>query len=74
MKKLGFGLMRLPTINDEWHNIDMEKSREMIDAFMKEGFCYFDTAYVYHAGNSEKAFVLLYFQNIEPFRSRGFGS
>ncbi|MBQ1262860.1 MAG: aldo/keto reductase [Oscillospiraceae bacterium] len=56
MKKLGFGLMRLPTINDEWHNIDMEKSREMIDAFMKEGFCYFDTAYVYHAGNSEKAF------------------
>lgn len=56
MKKLGFGLMRLPTINNEWSQIDMEKSREMIDAYMKEGFVYFDTAYVYHGGNSEKAF------------------
>ncbi len=56
MKKLGFGLMRLPTVDDNWQNIDMEKSREMIDEFMKEGFCYFDTAYIYHGGNSEKAF------------------
>lgn len=55
MKKLGFGLMRLPTLG-EWSQIDMEKSREMIDAYMKEGFNYFDTAYVYHGGNSEKAF------------------
>ena len=56
MKKLGFGLMRLPTVNGNWAEIDMEKSREMIDAYMKEGFTYFDTAYVYHGGNSEKAF------------------
>lgn len=57
MKKLGFGLMRLPTVApDKWGEIDVEKSREMIDAYMKEGFNYFDTAYVYHAGNSEKVF------------------
>ena len=36
MKKLGFGLMRLPTVNGNWAEIDMEKSREMIDAYMKE--------------------------------------
>ena len=57
MKKLGYGLMRLPTIApDKWAEIDMEKAKELLDTFMAEGFNYFDTAYVYHAGNSEKAF------------------
>ncbi len=56
MKKLGFGLMRLPTVNGVWENIDLPRAQEMIDEYMKEGFCYFDTAYVYHGGNSEKAF------------------
>lgn len=56
MKKLGFGLMRLPTVNGKWEDIDLEKSREMIDKYMAEGFTYFDTAYVYHGGNSERAF------------------
>jgi len=55
MKKLGFGLMRLPT-KGEWADIDLDKSRQMIDEYMQQGFCYFDTAYVYHGGNSEKAF------------------
>ncbi len=55
MKKLGFGLMRLPTIG-EFSEIDKEKTREMIDAFMQNGFNYFDTAHVYHSGNSEKIF------------------
>ncbi len=55
MKKLGFGLMRLPTLGD-WSQVDMEKSRQMIDEFMGQGFNYFDTAYVYHGGNSEKVF------------------
>lgn len=56
MKKLGFGLMRLPTLNGKWEDIDLTASREMIDKYMQEGFTYFDTAYVYHGGNSEKAF------------------
>lgn len=57
MKKLGFGLMRLPqTDPEDWSSVDMEKTRVMIDRYMEEGFTYFDTAYVYHGGNSEKAF------------------
>ncbi len=57
MKKLGFGLMRLPWSADEkWGHIDLEKTREMIDAYMKEGFTYFDTAWVYHGGFSESVF------------------
>ncbi len=57
IKKLGFGLMRLPyTESEEWGHIDLEKTREMIDAYMAEGFSYFDTAWVYHGGFSEKVF------------------
>ena len=57
MKKLGFGLMRLPYSEDKtWGNIDLEKTREMIDAYMAEGFSYFDTAWVYHGGFSERVF------------------
>ena len=50
--KLGFGLMRLPMIGDE---IDMEQVKSMVDKFMKKGFTYFDTAYVYINGKSEVA-------------------
>ena len=51
MKKLGFGLMRLPKINGE---IDIEQVKSMVDDFLSNGFTYFDTAYVYE--NSEAAF------------------
>ena len=50
--KLGFGLMRLPMKDDA---IDLEQTKEMVDRFMKAGFCYFDTAYGYNDGESEKA-------------------
>lgn len=49
-KKLGFGLMRLPMKGED---IDLEQVKTMVDKFIKEGFTYFDTAYVYHGGNSE---------------------
>ena len=50
--KLGFGLMRLPMKDDA---IDIEQTKEMVDRFMEAGFCYFDTAYGYNDGESEKA-------------------
>ena len=57
MKKLGFGLMRLPySESEEWGHVDLEKTKEMIDAYMAQGFSYFDTAWVYHGGFSEKIF------------------
>lgn len=57
MKKLGFGLMRLPLTNvDDIKSIDIERVKAMADEFMKEGFTYFDTAACYHEGASEPAF------------------
>ena len=49
VKKLGFGLMRLPK---KGRDIDIEQVREMVDLFMKNGFTYFDTAWAY-AGSEE---------------------
>ena len=52
IRKLGFGLMRLPMIGDE---VDIEQTKQMVDMFMAAGLTYFDTAYVYDGGESEKA-------------------
>ncbi len=52
-KKLGFGLMRLPKLEDG--SIDIEQTKQMVDLFLEAGFTYFDTAYVYDGGGSEKA-------------------
>lgn len=51
MPKLGFGLMRLPE-NDGV--IDHGQVCRMVDKYMEAGLNYFDTAYVYHGGRSEK--------------------
>ncbi|MCC8042369.1 MAG: aldo/keto reductase [Oscillospiraceae bacterium] len=56
MKKFGFGLMRLPLNSSDHTDIDMNKTTEMIDAFIAAGGTYFDTAYPYHGGKSEIAF------------------
>ena len=44
IKKLGFGLMRLPKQGDQ---IDVEQVKAMVDKFMAGGFTYFDTAWAY---------------------------
>lgn len=54
--KLGFGLMRLPEFEEKGEkHIDLEQVKEMVDLFIEGGFTYFDTAYGYHGGRSEKA-------------------
>ena len=45
IKKLGFGLMRLPRLSDE--TIDLEQVKQMVDLFLSKGFTYFDTAWAY---------------------------
>ncbi len=53
--KLGFGLMRLPTLpGGGQKDIDFDRVQEMVDLYMARGFTYFDTAYVYHEGHSEE--------------------
>jgi len=50
--KLGFGLMRLPKLADG--SMDTEQIKEMVDLFIAAGGTYFDTAFVYDGGESEK--------------------
>lgn len=49
IKKLGFGLMRLPKNGEV---IDLEQTKAMVDRFMEAGFTYFDTAWAY-AGSED---------------------
>ena len=51
--KLGFGLMRLPKTPKG--KIDVEHTSRMVDRFLESGLTYFDTAYVYDGGDSERA-------------------
>lgn len=56
MKKLGFGLMRLPlTDKNDQTSINMDEMKKMVDTFLERGFTYFDTAYMYHDYKSEIA-------------------
>ena len=49
IKKLGFGLMRLPQKDGK---IDVEQTKVMVDHFLDAGFTYFDTAWAY-AGSED---------------------
>lgn len=49
---LGFGAMRLPTNSDG--SIDVNLVEEMVEYGMNNGVNYYDTAYPYHGGNSER--------------------
>ena len=49
IKKLGFGLMRLPQKDGK---IDVEQTKVMVDKFLDAGFTYFDTAWAY-AGSED---------------------
>ncbi len=51
LSSLGMGTMRLPKLENG--EIDVEKTREMVDYAIKNGVNYFDTAWGYHSGKSE---------------------
>ena len=54
MKKLGFGMMRLPVLDaNDPKSVDVPQVCRMVDTFLSRGFCYFDTAYMYHGFQSE---------------------
>ncbi len=54
--KMSFGCMRLPLLDkNDPKSIDMPQFEQMVDAFMEAGNTYFDTAFVYHEGESEVA-------------------
>ena len=51
-KNFGFGAMRLPMTGGE---VDIPQTCQMVDAFLENGFNYFDTAHGYLGGKSELA-------------------
>ena len=53
LSRLGMGAMRLPVKGSD-SEIDHEKAGRIIDAAMKYGVNYYDTAYIYHGGKSEE--------------------
>lgn len=54
LSALGLGTMRLPIIDGDYSRIDEEKTAEMIEIALRNGINYFDTAWGYHSGNSER--------------------
>ncbi len=56
LSRLGMGYMRLPSSKpgDPSAPIDWERAHELIDHALAQGINYFDTAYVYNGGDSER--------------------
>ena len=50
---LGFGCMRLPVLNGQYNNVDIDYSIQLIRRAIDNGINYIDTAYPYHNGQSE---------------------
>lgn len=53
LSTLGMGCMRFPMLDPETKKVDLKATEEMIDYAISEGVNYFDTAWVYHGGESE---------------------
>lgn len=55
LSQLGMGNMRLPVLSDKTGQpIDYENAKAIIDEAIRSGINYFDTAYIYHGGESER--------------------
>lgn len=54
LSPLGMGAMRLPQTEEGFAKpIDEPRAQEIIDYCIQHGVNYFDTAYIYHGGQSE---------------------
>ena len=55
MKKLGFGFMRMPLLDqNDQTKVDEAQVAQMVDRFFERGFTYCDTAWMYHNFVSEE--------------------
>lgn len=51
---LGLGNMRLPKLHEDAEDIDTVRAQQIVDYAYDHGVNYYDTAYMYHGGKSEK--------------------
>ncbi len=54
LSSLGLGCMRLPVVDGKGSDIDRDAVARMVETAMKAGINYYDTAWGYHGGNSER--------------------
>ncbi len=54
LSALGLGMMRFPVIDGDGSKIDENATEAIIDYAYQNGINYFDTAWGYHGGNSER--------------------
>ena len=55
LSALGMGCMRLPVLDGDDARVDQAAVDAMTDCAMEQGVNYYDTAWGYHTGNSERA-------------------
>ena len=55
LSALGMGCMRLPVLDGSYSKVDIDTVRQMVAYAMEKGVNYYDTAWPYHGGASEKA-------------------
>ena len=54
LSALGMGCMRLPVVDGDDSRPDPDQVQAMVDHAMAQGVNYYDTAWGYHGGNSER--------------------
>lgn len=53
LSALGMGCMRFPCIDGDNNKVDVATTKEMVAYAIERGINYFDTAWIYHGGQSE---------------------
>ena len=54
LSALGMGCMRFPCVDGDNNKVDIDTTRKMVAYAIEQGINYFDTAWIYHGGQSER--------------------